>query len=174
MIKQEVTNTMLRKISFIVFAVALAAATVYAQTQSPDLKSLEKEAKNIDATTAKMTNPDKPFEVLSNQLGIKADVLKSEKQSTNFGFGQLFIANALAKASGKTFEDIAAQFQSGQGWGAIAKANNLKLGPIVSDMKRADKSLQQEHRSEMAAQRGQSAQPHGSAARTTVPKGPKK
>ncbi len=165
---------MLRKISSIVFALALAAALSYAQTQSPDVKALEKEAKNIDTETAKMSNPEKPFEVLSKQLDVPVDTLKTEKQSTNFGFGQLFIANALAKASGQTFDQIASQFRSGQGWGEIAKANNVKLGQVVSDLKRADKSMQQEHRNEMAAQRGQSAQPHGSATRGAATKGPKK
>lgn len=165
---------MLRKISFIAFALALASASVYAQTQSPDLKTLEKEAKNIDAETAKMTNPDKPFEILSKQLGVGEDLLRTEKQSTNFGFGQLFIANALAKASGKTFDEIAKEFQSGQGWGAIAKANNVKLGPVVSQIKSAGKSLKLEQRNEMASQHGQSTQPHGSAARGAAAKGPKK
>ncbi|HYK89185.1 MAG TPA: hypothetical protein VE398_10465 [Acidobacteriota bacterium] len=84
------------------------------------------------------------LESLSKQLKIPAATLDAQQRSTKFGFGQLLIANSLAQASGKTFDQVAQEFKSGKGWGEIAKENNLKLGTVVSSVKRAGNKLRDE------------------------------
>jgi len=137
------------------------------QVKASDLKNLEKEAARIDADAGKAAGPDKPFEILSKELGIPAEMLKTQKQSTSFGFGQLFIANALAKATGKTFDQISLEFQQGKGWGAIAGENGVKLGPIVSQMRNTNKAMERERNSEPKGQRGQPVQPDRGKGRGT-------
>ncbi len=110
------------------------------KTRSSDIGELEKQARLLDDQAAKEPN-DKTFTLLSKQLGVSVTTLQSEKQSTNFGFGQLFIANALAKSSGKTFDQIAQEFRQGQGWGKIADQNGVKLGSVVSQIKSSNKAM---------------------------------
>lgn len=130
----------------IAFAVTLAWTSSANQTQttektqSSDMRELEKQARRLDDQAAKEPN-DKVFSLLSKQLDVPVATLQSEKQSTKFGFGELFIANALAKSSGKTFDQIAQEFRQGRGWGEIAKQNGVKLGRVVSQIKSANKSV---------------------------------
>lgn len=166
---------MFRKGIFLVCTLALAATfaltTVSGQTQanadktrSSDVRELEKQARTLDQQAAKEPN-DKTFALLSKQLDIPVATLQSEKQSTNFGFGQLFIANALAKSSGKTFDQIAGEFQQGQGWGQIAAQNGVKLGSVVSQIKSSNKAMGHQVNSQNQGQgQGQSHSPQASPA----------
>ncbi len=149
---------MLRKSTLILCALTLAgtfvAATLASQTQtkaqtqtsedkkqSADVRELEKQASLFDEQAAKQSDNGKVFSQLSKQLDIPVATLQSEKQSSKLGFGELFIANALAKSSGKTFDQIVQEFHQGQGWGEIAKQNSVKLGPVVSQIKSANKAV---------------------------------
>lgn len=157
-----------------VLALILVVGTSYAQTQSPDLKNLEKEAGRLDADAAKMSGSDAPLVAISKQLGIPIDTLKNEKQSTNFGYGQLFIANALAQSTGKSFDQLAQEFQQGKGWGEIAKENGVKLGHVVSGIKHADKQMKHEHQSQLRAQHNMAAQQNRASGHSPVRKGSKR
>jgi len=75
--------------------------------------------------------------IVSEELGIDRENIQRQREETGFGYGQIFIANALAKETGKTFEEIVAEFKSGKGFGRIAKENGLKLGPLVKRAKHA-------------------------------------
>ncbi len=146
---------MSRRLWIVFLALALSGSwAAYAQTATPKTDDLEKQTQTLDDTATKIGN-QKTFETLSKQLGVPVDVLTKQQQSTKFGFGQLFIANALAnsiKASDATtkvtFESLAAEFQAGKGWGQIAKENNLKLGSVVSQIKRSNKMLERERKNE--------------------------
>ncbi len=155
---------MFKKSIFLFCTMALAAAfaltPVAGQTQksddkakSADIRELEKQARQLDQQSAKEPN-DKSFALLSKELDVPAATLQSEKQSTNFGFGQLFIANALAKASGKTFDQIAGEFRGGKGWGEIAAQNGVKLGPVVSQIKSSNKAMNHQENSEAHGSQG--------------------
>ncbi len=141
-------------VSLLVLLGALASFS-YAQTTSADVKDLEKQSKLLDDQAAKQPN-DKTFQQLSKDLGVSIEILKAEKQGTGFGFGQLFIANALATASKKPFEQIADEFRQGKGWGQIAQENNVKLGTIVSGMRRSNTAIEKAHN-------GQTNSGHGAA-----------
>jgi hypothetical protein len=78
-----------------------------------------------------------PVTRISNETGIPAATLQSERTSTGLGWGELenahLLANALAaNGSSLTFNDLVAMHQAGEGWGKIAHDNGLNLGRIVS------------------------------------------
>ncbi len=156
---------MLRKLLIWGLPMALLAMFAYAQ-QADDTKEtrrLQKEAARLDDEARQSSGNQVVFESLSTQLKVPVATLEAEQQSTKFGFGQLFIANSLAQASGKSFDQVAQQFQSGKGWGEIARENNVKLGKVVSDLKRAGSQLRNGRLQQAQAGRPQQSAPrqHG-------------
>ncbi len=137
---------MLKKILVWSLPMVLAATAALAQSadDSKDLKQLQKQATRLDNEANQGQEQGAVFDSLSKQLNVPVTTLQTEQKSTNFGFGQLFIANSLATASGKTFDQISQEFKSGKGWGEIAKENNLKLGRVVSDLKRANAQVEKD------------------------------
>jgi len=148
-------KSLLRSLCF-----ALAVATAFGQTASTlsrgpeqtalrEVKKLEQQAGRLDREAKHAMGNHRVFESLSRQLGVPADVLKAQRRKTRFSFGQLFIASALANETGKTFDQIAREFKSGRGWGEIAQENNVKLGKIVSEMRRSTAEMRNAHKEEM-------------------------
>ncbi len=124
----------------IVFLMTVAYAR---PDDSKAAQELQAEATRLDNEAVQnQGNQSAVFESLSKQLKIPVSTLQAEQQSTKFGFGQLFIANSLAQATGKSFDQIAQEFNSGKGWGEIAKENNVKLGKVVSGLKRTSNRLE--------------------------------
>jgi hypothetical protein len=74
---------------------------------------------------------------ISSETGVPVSALQAEKSATGLGYGDLEAANLLAKASGKTFDQIVAMFKAGEGFGKIAHDMGLNLGKLVSDAHRA-------------------------------------
>ena len=103
---------------------------------------MQKQATLLDDEARQSQGREAIYESLSKELNIPVETLQAQQKSTNFGFGQLFIANSLAASSGKTFDQISGEFRAGQGWGEIAKANNLKLGKVVSGLKRTNQQME--------------------------------
>jgi hypothetical protein len=137
------------RIVFVVLALMLGICAGYAQTDE-----LQKEAQSLDKIASKLGN-EKTIQALSQQWGISVDILSKQQQDTKFGFGQLFIANALANslkssdsATAVTFDTLAQEFQGGKGWGEIAKEHGLKLGLVVSQIKRSNKAMQKKPRND--------------------------
>ncbi len=79
--------------------------------------------------------------VIVREFDVTDAVLEEQRTRTGLGYGGLMIANALARETGRSFDEIVAMKQSGMGWGRIAQENGVKLGPIVSRLNRADKSF---------------------------------
>jgi hypothetical protein len=77
---------------------------------------------------------------ISNEAGVSADTLQAERTSTGLGWGELEKAHLLANASGRSFDDIVAAHQGGEGWGKIARDNGLNLGRVVSGARRSSKA----------------------------------
>jgi len=147
---------MIRKILTVVLSGFLIATVAYAtpqaQTTSNADRKLDKIALKIDKDAQKFGD-QAAFEALSERFNIPIATLQSQKQSSNLGFGQLFIANALAKASGKTFDQVVTEFKGGTGFGAMARESNLKLGRIIKEAKRADKEIKEEAKEQLALQK---------------------
>ena len=76
--------------------------------------------------------------VVSREFDVPVVVLEEQRTRTSLGYGGLMIANALARETGRSFDEIVAMKQSGMGWGRIAQENNVKLGPLVSRFDRVD------------------------------------
>ncbi len=156
---------MFRKLLIGSLSVAFLISTVCAETgdDTKEVKKLQKEAAQLDRSAAQSSGNQVVLESLSGQLNVPVATLQAEQQSTKFGFGQLFIANSLAQSTGKTFDQVAQEFNSGKGWGQIANENNVKLGQVVSNLKRAnhelrlaDNQLKNEQNQSMHANRNQS------------------
>src|SRR5215467_15549661 len=74
---------------------------------------------------------------ISTATGVPVATLQAERASTGLGWGSLEKAHLLANATGQSFDSIVALHQGGQGWGKIARDNNLKLGTLVSNARRS-------------------------------------
>jgi hypothetical protein len=104
------------------------------------------------------------FTRISNETGVPVSTLQTEKATTGLGFGELETANLLANASGKTFSDIVALHQAGEGWGEIAHDNGLNLGKIVSAAHRSSNATL--HAQNTQTVHGKSSSIHGRSAHT--------
>ena len=74
---------------------------------------------------------------ISVATGVPVATLQAERTSTGLGWGSLEKAHLLANGTGRSFDDIVALHQSGQGWGKIARNNGLNLGTLVSNAHRS-------------------------------------
>jgi hypothetical protein len=82
---------------------------------------------------------------ISRETGVPVATLQTEKSSTELGYGELEIANLLAKASGQRFDSIVAKFKAGEDWGKIAHNMGLNLGKIVRDAHRPGSKNESKH-----------------------------
>lgn len=123
-------------IALLIFGAAIAGAD--------DVVILERTAEDFD-NWATPGGRERALAAISRDTGVSVVDLEAQRDRTRLGYGGLFIANSLASATGKTFEEIAALKASGHGWGWIAKQNNVKLGPIVSRARHVDKAFKQDN-----------------------------
>jgi hypothetical protein len=54
------------------------------------------------------------------------------------GYGEIGILLGLSQATGKTPSQLLQRFKSGEGWGKIAKSEGVKLGQVISAVKKAN------------------------------------
>lgn len=113
--------------------------------QADEIVILERTANDFDTWGSRPDGRDRVLAAISRETGVSVATLERQREQNRLGYGGLFIANSLASATGKTFEEIAALKASGHGWGWIAKQNNVKLGPIVSRARNVDKAFKKEN-----------------------------
>lgn len=79
---------------------------------------------------------------IANIFGVSIKTIEYQQQVHRVDMGDLTIAYALARASGRSVNDILAMRarKGGHGWGKIANDLGLKLGHVMSDLKRADEA----------------------------------
>jgi hypothetical protein len=128
------------------FNLVLAALLVLsaAAVRADEIVILERSASDFDTWAARANGREQVLEAISRDTGVPIATLEAQREQTRLGYGGLFIANSLASATGQTFEDIAALKASGHGWGWIAKQNNVKLGPIISRARTANKPFKRD------------------------------
>jgi hypothetical protein len=90
--------------------------------------SIKQTVANINADAAKPDGPAKVLQSISKSTGVPAATLEKEKTKTGLTYGDIFAAHSVAKASGKSFDEIAALKKKGQTWDQIAEANGVDLG----------------------------------------------
>ena len=140
------TRTLIITASFL-----MVCATV---SRANDVADLDRATASINSQASTNNGRTRVLNSLSTQTGVPVATLQTEKSSTGYGFGELLIANLLASASGKSFNDIVAMRKT-EGWGKIAKDLGLNLGKIVSKARRADQAAQN---AQIGQQNGQSGQ----------------
>jgi hypothetical protein len=100
---------------------ALTATGVFAA-------SLSKTVAQINADAAKEGGPAKVLESMAKSTGVSAATLEKQKSKTGLSYGDIFAAHSIAKASGKSFDEIVALKKKGQTWDQIAEANGVETG----------------------------------------------
>jgi hypothetical protein len=79
--------------------------------------------------------PDHVYAKFAEQSGVSVEMLKQQRERTGLGLGALRIANRLAAATGKNFDEIVATHKAGKGWGEIATDHGLNLGQLLNKPK---------------------------------------
>ena len=119
------------------FLTAAALLTFGASLFAQDYIILDQRADEFDRWQDRVDwNYGRP--VIVREFDVTDAVIEEQRTRSGLGYGGLMIANALARETGRSFDDIVAMKQSGMGWGRIAQDNAVKLGPIVSRFERAD------------------------------------
>jgi hypothetical protein len=116
-------NHMKMKISYLTLLVLVATIAVAVKAAS-----INATIANINADANKPGGPEQVLKSISASTHIPVATLEKQKAKSGLDYGDLFIAHSIAKASGKSFEEIAALKAKGQSWDAIADANNVSLG----------------------------------------------
>ena len=91
--------------------------------------------KQLDATLKAMNqeakgDPDNFLRQLSAKYGTPEQELRQVRESHAFGCADLFMATAVAKASGKPVSEVAERYKKseGKGWGLAAQEMGVKPG----------------------------------------------
>jgi hypothetical protein len=110
------------KMKTVLFTLALMAAMAFhlsAATLNQTIASINADAKK---------DPAKALQSVSASTKIPVATLEKEKAKyANFSYGDLFAAHSIAKASGKSFDEVAAMKAKGQTWDKIADTLGLSL-----------------------------------------------
>jgi hypothetical protein len=129
--------------------------------QADDAKDMQKNERQVQANTKRLDDdaaraartPDgqrRLDERLGKQFNVNPSVV-SGLRDRHFSYGQATIALALSQQLMKqdktlsqqaALDKIVADRQAGKGWGVIARDLKLKLGDVVSDVKKADKTAE--------------------------------
>ena len=131
------------KSTSLIFAALLLLCAAIARAD--EVVILETTASDFDTWGTTSNGRERVLSAISHETDVPVTTLAAQRDQTGLGYGGLFIANSLASATGKTFDEIAALKASGHGWGWIAKQNNVKLGPIVSRAHHVDKAVKNDN-----------------------------
>jgi hypothetical protein len=118
-------------------------------------RQLQAQATQLDADATRASNTSegqrKVTERIANQFNVSSSVV-TDLRNRKLGFGGATIALALSQELMKrdasltqqaALDTILAERQAGKGWGVIAHDLGLKLGPVVSEVKKAGKATEQ-------------------------------
>ena len=104
--------------------------------------SLDDHAKAVNRAARTPEGEQRVVEHLSQELKVPAATLRAQREQSKLGWGELSIAYRLSQKTGVPVDQLIAEHKSGKGWGAIAKAHNVSLGPLVSEVKKSDQALE--------------------------------
>jgi len=71
---------------------------------------------------------------ISRKLAIPVETLRTQRAQTGLGWGDLLVANHLAKVTQLTFDQIVAESKSGKTWEQIAKAHQIDPAKLIDDL----------------------------------------
>jgi hypothetical protein len=131
------------EVRLMVIALLMLAFTVLpAQAQYSEIYRLDKAVNGLDEKVV--------FAKFSEKLAIPPDTLAQQKTQHNLSFGQLYMANALAKATNKDFDTLMSQIKSGKTWSLLVQENNVRMQPIDGTVRDLEKVLKKERGSSNA------------------------
>jgi len=90
--------------------------------------SISQTIASLNADAQKPGGEERALKSISARTQVAVATLAKEKASTGLTCGDLYIAHAIASASGKSFDEIVKLKKSGRSWDKIADANNVSLG----------------------------------------------
>ena len=132
----------MKRLNLILTALLAFGAAI---ARADEIVVLENTASDFDTWAGRTNGREQVLTAISRDTGVPITTLETQRDRTRLGYGGLFIANSLASATGQSFDEIAALKASGHGWGWIAKQNNVKLGPIISRARNANKPFKNEN-----------------------------
>jgi hypothetical protein len=100
--------------------------------------SIDKTAASLNADAQKPGGPDLVLKSIAASMHIPVATLEKEKAKSNFSYGDLYAAHAIANASGKSFSDIAKLKSAGKTWDKIAEESNVSLDGKKKTVKKSD------------------------------------
>ena len=113
------------KMKKLILTLSVLAVMTAVQAQAA---TIEKTMANINADANTPGGPEKVLKAISANTGVPIATLEKQKAKYGLKYGDLFAAHSIAKASGKSFDEIAALKVKGESWDKIAEANNVSLG----------------------------------------------
>lgn len=133
-------------------APATPAAMPLTDAERKTVEELQAEQKRLDTDSARVmaATPDgrrRVTETIAKQFGVP-DKVVDDLRARKMGYGEVSIALALSQqlmkkglSQQQAIDKIVGMRKSGMGWGVVARDLGLKLGGVISDVKKADKQL---------------------------------
>lgn len=103
---------------------------------------LDRHARAVNRAAKDPEGEQRVVEHLSKELGIPAETLRAQRERSKLGWGELLIAHRLSQKTGIPVEQLIAEHKAGKGWGRIAREHNVKLGEVVSEVKKSRRALE--------------------------------
>lgn len=132
-----------------------ASATPLTDAERKTVEELQVAQKRLDTDAARVmaASPDgrrRVAEAIASQFGVPDNKIVNDLRARRMGYGEVTIALALAHQLTKrdrtltqhqALDKLVARRKAAQGWGVVARDLGLKLGDVISDVKKADKQL---------------------------------
>jgi hypothetical protein len=126
---------------------SLLGGGYYADVSGSDTPSDERVALN-DAVTALNLHSQTPARLavalpaISQQAGVRTEVLRAQHESTKMMYGDLLVANVAAKATGKSVEDVIAVRTKKKDWAEAAGDLHVSVSSLATAATRAHQAVQ--------------------------------
>lgn len=104
--------------------------------------ALDDHARAVNRAAKTPRGEQRVVERLSQELKVPAATLRAKREQSKLGWGELSIAYRLSEKTGVPVDQLIAEHKDGKGWGAIAKEHNVKLGPLVSEVKKSSRAVE--------------------------------
>ncbi len=107
---------------------------------------LDAAASALNTLEAKHANHQVLYERIAAETGVSVETLHKQHTDTGLGAGSLLAAHQIAKASGRAFADVAADFKAGKTSGQIAGEANVQVSAMTKAAQRVESKAADEYR----------------------------
>ena len=126
--------------------IGLVAVFAVARAWSTDAPTLQERASSIERVAAEPDGYRVVVGHISRKLGIPVDTLRVQRNGSGLGWGELLIANRVARETGVGFDQIVGEFRGGKGWEEIARDHHADLDALRRDVQLSQETV--EHRAD--------------------------